>query len=362
MKPRLLLNDTPVDELSEELFHTTAHLQAYPFLQPQTIQHEATIVDLNLLVQIEISLLRALMHAEARMVVVDGHIDILASAIDGTIRVENGRDRKSLVHQRYFNNVQPSRFKRPLLGEQLESMREWIPSLTAPQSSPTLQGYGTQLAERVVEADGTVRAEADARRNLAAHELGARKVFIDRLNAMRQALYGQLAELPHSRPDLSLPPDFAFRFFLRDARPRKQTITTLERDITSIAERWDETVKVRSDSSVQRLKQLLLRQPVITTSLVASTLGVADADFMAGRYSFSGDSRASVVNRGRIDADGGYVTLLGASAGAVLATRPRHVPVSGSPLSDPSLPGSPASGSPASGSPASGSPTPKAAP
>ena len=234
MKPRLLLNDTPVDELSEELFHTTAHLQAYPFLQPQTIQHEATIVDLNLLVQIEISLLRALMHAEARMVVVDGHIDILASAIDGTIRVENGRDRKSLVHQRYFNNVQPSRFKRPLLGEQLESMREWIPSLTAPQSSPTLQGYGTQLAERVVEADGTVRAEADARRNLAAHELGARKVFIDRLNAMRQALYGQLAELPHSRPDLSLPPDFAFRFFLRDARPRKQTITTLERDITRL--------------------------------------------------------------------------------------------------------------------------------
>jgi hypothetical protein len=50
-------------------------------------------------------------------------------------------------------------------------------------------------------------------------------------------------------------------------------------------------------------------------------------------------------------------TLLGASAGAALATRPRHVPVSDSPLSDPSL-----SDPSLPGSPASGSPTPKAAP
>jgi len=68
-----------------------------------------------------------------------------------------------------------------------------------------------------------------------------------------------------------------------DLRPIIETMTeaayaavangrTLERDITSIAARWDEVVKVRSDSSVQHLKLLLLRQPVLTTSLVASTL------------------------------------------------------------------------------------------
>jgi hypothetical protein len=248
MKPRLLLNDTPVDELAEELYHTTAHLQAYPFLLPQTNQHEALIVDLNQLVQTETALMRALMHAEALILVVDGRIDVLASAIDGTIRVENGRDRKSLVHQRYFNNVQPSRFKRPVLGEQLEIMRDWVPSLIGPQSSPTLQGYGNQLSECVVEADGAVRAEADARRNLADHQLGGRKTFIGRLNAERQALYGQLAELPHSRPDLSLPPDFAFRFFLRDSRQRKHTIPTLERDITRLQGRLQ-----RAEAELARL-------------------------------------------------------------------------------------------------------------
>jgi filamentous hemagglutinin family protein len=46
--------------------------------------------------------------------------------------------------------------------------------------------------------------------------------------------------------------------------------------------------------------------------LVASTLGISDADFMAGRYAFSGNGGA-VLNQGSINADGGYVALLGAS-------------------------------------------------
>lgn len=46
--------------------------------------------------------------------------------------------------------------------------------------------------------------------------------------------------------------------------------------------------------------------------LVASTLNIGDADFMAGRSIFSGGSRAAVTNQGSITAEGGYVALLGA--------------------------------------------------
>ncbi|MDB5857424.1 MAG: putative heme-hemopexin-binding/utilization protein, partial [Ramlibacter sp.] len=47
--------------------------------------------------------------------------------------------------------------------------------------------------------------------------------------------------------------------------------------------------------------------------LVASTLGITDTDFMAGRYAFQGTSRGTVVNQGTLQAaDGGYVVLLGA--------------------------------------------------
>lgn len=46
--------------------------------------------------------------------------------------------------------------------------------------------------------------------------------------------------------------------------------------------------------------------------LVASTLNIRDADFMAGRYHFAGAGTGTVVNQGEIRAtDGGYVALLG---------------------------------------------------
>jgi filamentous hemagglutinin family protein len=56
--------------------------------------------------------------------------------------------------------------------------------------------------------------------------------------------------------------------------------------------------------------------------LVASTLNISDADFMAGRYKFVG-SPGSVSNAGSINAGRGYVALLGghvANTGAISAT------------------------------------------
>jgi filamentous hemagglutinin family protein len=47
--------------------------------------------------------------------------------------------------------------------------------------------------------------------------------------------------------------------------------------------------------------------------LVASTRSISDADFMAGNYAFSGSGGGTVANLGSINADGGYVALLGAS-------------------------------------------------
>ena len=47
--------------------------------------------------------------------------------------------------------------------------------------------------------------------------------------------------------------------------------------------------------------------------LVASTLNITDADFMAGKYNFSGPGAGVVLNQGTINADGGYVALLGGS-------------------------------------------------
>ena len=58
--------------------------------------------------------------------------------------------------------------------------------------------------------------------------------------------------------------------------------------------------------------------------LVASTLNISDADFMAGRHKFAGAGNGTVVNQGSITAaDGGYVALLGASVSVACSSLPR---------------------------------------
>jgi hypothetical protein len=229
MKPRILPIDMPLRDAAEEIFHTGARLRAYPFLQTQADQHEAMLPLLAALTQEELDIVRALMEAGARIGVVDDGIDDLSGSIAGTLLVENGNDRSAPVFQRYYGHVPPSRFRRPVLGEQLATMRTWVPSLL--QSSPALQAYGAQLAERVIDADAAVLAGAEAERRLADWELGPRKQFIDQLNGLRQAHYGQIAELPYNRPELGLPRDFAHRFFLRTTAPRRPTISVLEQSI-----------------------------------------------------------------------------------------------------------------------------------
>ncbi len=58
--------------------------------------------------------------------------------------------------------------------------------------------------------------------------------------------------------------------------------------------------------------------------LVASTLDISNNNFKAGKYQFSGNSTASVINRGNIQANpGGYVALLGntvSNEGTITAT------------------------------------------
>ena len=58
--------------------------------------------------------------------------------------------------------------------------------------------------------------------------------------------------------------------------------------------------------------------------LVASTLDISNSNFLAGKYQFSGNSHASVVNLGNIQANpGGYVALLGntvSNQGTITAT------------------------------------------
>lgn len=271
MKPRTLATNTSAFKLAEEILHTSSLLRAYPFLATEVAAFDALLTEWYGLVQQETALVRELSDAEARAIVVDDGFDFLCVAISSTLLAESGGNRKAPAYQRYFGSAPPSKLKRPVLGEQLEVMRTWTPSLTSAQSSAALQQYGKQLAQRVTEADAAVAALSEAKRKRADFEMGPRKAFVDRLNATRQALYGRLAELPHRHPERNLPRDFATRFFLRDERDRAPSIPTVEQTILRLRERLhkqeellarlveeeEEEARLREDAELSAAQEML---------------------------------------------------------------------------------------------------------
>ena len=141
------------------------------------------------------------------------------------------KKRKDPRYQRYYKEP-PSRLRRPVLGPQLATMTEWVPSLTDANASPAVQAHGQRLATLVQRAENAVKALSSAEAAVTDFEtIGAKKAFVDQLNALRMTAFGQIAELPHSRPELNLPADFAQRFFLRDAADKKPSISSVEQAI-----------------------------------------------------------------------------------------------------------------------------------
>ncbi|TDX81726.1 Fic family protein [Rathayibacter sp. PhB151] len=88
--------------------------------------------------------------------------------------------------------------------------------------------------------------------------LGDMKRYFDALTAYRSG---------DVRPIIETLADAAFAAVQNGRR--------LAADIAAIGARWDAGIRARSDSSVHALRQLLLRQPVVTVALVAAQLGVS---------------------------------------------------------------------------------------
>jgi hypothetical protein len=273
MKPRILAIDTSVDNLRQEIYHTLARLRAHPFLTTLVVLHEALLTDLLNLQFQEDALDLELLEVEVLVITSDEGIDYLSIAISATLDALTGRDRKAPIYVRYFGATSPSKLRRPVLGEQLAVMRTWVPSLTAEDSPPALRPYGDQLAARVAEADQAVLARSEAQRKRADFEIGPRKAFVDRLNAQRQAIYGQLAEMTHGRPELGLASDFATPFFVRDTRNRQLNLSELEQSILRL--------RARLQRQEAELARRLEEEDLVAHQRAAQELAEAEAELSA---------------------------------------------------------------------------------
>jgi hypothetical protein len=218
--------------LYDQYFYTAARLSRHPLSRPLVPQYEVLRPDLDATAAEELRLLWQQYDAEAAVKFADDVLNGIVDGVDSALLIEVKRDRNSPVYLRYFGTRRASDLKRPLLGVQLEIMRDWQPSLQA-SSNPALQQHGVQLGAALADADAAAAAKQRASQELTDFRVtGMRPRLIDRFNAVRKSTYGQLAEIQHATP--SLGSGWAESFFRSGSGSERLTLAEVERRIAAI--------------------------------------------------------------------------------------------------------------------------------
>jgi hypothetical protein len=156
--------------------------------------------------------------AAALEVSLDSDLNDLSDETSRTVLIYTKNDRDDPEYVFYFKGERASDFKKPHMGSQLAAMTSWPPHMAA-SAYPPIVDLGKRIAVKVKDAGTAVESTTTVEQKAREFRLtGARRQLIDKLNALRKATHGAIAEMPHKHPELKLPGNFADRFF-RAERP-----------------------------------------------------------------------------------------------------------------------------------------------
>lgn len=218
-------------ELVQECTYSMARLKAHPLTTSLVTDFDKLNTELVKLLTHELELAKNIIVAQATVDAIDDQLDLLLLVLTNDILSAVHNDRKAPLYQHFFGTQNPANMRKPVLGEQLETMRTWVSALTT-STVPTLKAHGTSLATLVTNADAAVEALRKAiQQEDDFMQIGERKKFIDTFNALRKNTYGKLAEIRHTYADQNLPHDFAEHFFLQQTKESKVSLSIVERTI-----------------------------------------------------------------------------------------------------------------------------------
>jgi hypothetical protein len=154
-----------------------------------------------------------LAECQAKIDALDARLNHLASRLHKAILTITHDNRNRSLFLRYFGAKDISDLKRPVLGAELEAMTSFIPSLTTSEHG-ALKELGVELDPLAAEASLAAKQKKLVEQEQKDFQtVGDKKKFIDKLNALRKQLYGELGKLAHEITEL--PTNFADQFFLR---------------------------------------------------------------------------------------------------------------------------------------------------
>lgn len=220
----------PSANVQKEIITTWLLLEADPLVANLAVPYQTFYQQkwLSVVAQ-ENELLVEAYRADAMVDVADHQLDDFVDELDPALLLIVGKDRSDPLYNYYFGKKRPHELKRPVLGDELETLRNFVdPLKTSPHGD--LAALGEKLELMVARADTAVKRQQKAAETIKTFRtLGARSAAIDELNALRKSTAGTLSEMPHKYPEKRLPVDYADRFFKRSQRRGK----TAGKDITS---------------------------------------------------------------------------------------------------------------------------------
>jgi len=246
MTPRTLPYEATLTDIRSHISFTARRLRAQSLTQSLAPTFEALLVAWAPLHQKELELVDKVDDTVIEAHAIDGELNAFAHHTSNTVLELTGKNRNHPLYEHFFGGKPLHVFTRPILGGQLEAMRQWNPSL-AQSGHASLAALGGDLPSLIKKADEVVAAKATAEQALRMfREIGERKQFIDEVNAARKEAHGALSTLPHKHT--GLPARFADGFFKRDkARDEAPDLEGIEGSIEKLKKELAEQEKAREE-------------------------------------------------------------------------------------------------------------------
>jgi hypothetical protein len=233
MSARLIKPRTALATILVEVRYTLSRLQADPRAAAFVADFQARRDAWTAIHQEELGYLEAASDAQARVDADDDALDAFASKVSKAVLTITGDDRSHTLYLHFFGGKPLSLFTRPVLGGQLGTMKKWHESLSQ-SAYPVLVGLAPELLGLLGDADAALAARAEAQQKAKLfREIGARRLFVDRLNGDRKTTHAALTKLAIETPEL--PRDFADRFFRTDEGRDEEEAPTIASVTAGIA-------------------------------------------------------------------------------------------------------------------------------
>ncbi|HEX2568975.1 MAG TPA: hypothetical protein VH877_05395 [Polyangia bacterium] len=221
MPARKLDRSGSASELRREIVWSHSACEGDPIALALAPRFAQLLVDLHPLYLNTVQYEDALLRAEQALSSINDRIDDHIDAVHLAVLTVAGEDRSDPHYTIYFQDA-PSILKRLALDPKREMIRELTLTLQREQD-PRLKPFLAMFTQDVTDAEAARIANLEAEKALRhSREVGEFAQFYDRVEQVRDDVYGFLDQYRAQHPELGLPRNYVGRFFLK-APPRKLT-------------------------------------------------------------------------------------------------------------------------------------------